>query len=319
MTRHGMPSEQEVLAAAAEAVPSVAPTTVERFRVRSGKADVYRVDGADPGVSLVLKLEDRRICALEERVYREVLGRLPVPAIRCHGTVPSHDPSRAWMVMDYADGVPFDRRSSVHRTSLARWLGAVHSGAAGVAVPGNFPDHGAEYWREVVAEAQRTLRAGIENPAVTQPERDGLVSLARVLDGVLGAWSEVKLWMEAVPSTLTHGDLVPQNLKVGGDAVGPLPLVHDWGAAGWGCPMIDLLHVDLAAYAESLGPDWPELPPAAAQVLRTLGTVCWTAFVLIGEMENLSSPWPHRTAAKVPVYLRGLDGYGLLLKMGAAS
>jgi hypothetical protein len=174
MTRHGMPSEQEVLAAAAGAVPSVAPTTVERFRVRSGKADVYRVDGADPGVSLVLKLEDRRICALEERVYREVLDRLPVRAIRCHGTVPSHDPSRAWVVMDYADGVPFDRRSSTHATSLARWLGAVHSGAAGVAVPGDFPDHGAEYWREVVAEAHRTLRAGVDNPDAAGARWPGL-------------------------------------------------------------------------------------------------------------------------------------------------
>jgi Ser/Thr protein kinase RdoA (MazF antagonist) len=318
MTRYGLPSDQEILAAAA-AVPSFSPTTVERFRVRSGKADVYRVDGADPGVSLVLKLQDPRICALEERVYREVLGRLPVPAIRCHGTVPSHDPSRAWMVMDYADGVPFDTRSSGHTTSLARWLGAVHSGAARVAVPGDFPDHGAAYWHEVVAEAHLTLRTAVENPAVTQREREGLVSLAHVLEGVLGTWLGVTPWMEAVPSTLTHGDLVPQNIKVGGAAVGPFPQVHDWGTAGWGCPMIDLLHVDLAAYAESLGPDWPELPPTAAQVLRALGSVCWTAFVLIGERENLSSPWPHRAAAKVPVYLRELEGYGLPLRAGALS
>jgi hypothetical protein len=76
--------------------------------------------------------------------------------------------------------------------------------------------------------------------------------------------------------------------------------------------MIDLLWVDIAAYAESLGPDWPELPPSTARVLRAFGMVCWTAFVLIGDRENLSSPWPHRAAAKAPVYLRGLATRGAL-------
>jgi hypothetical protein len=311
--------KQEVMAAAGWAVPKLSPATVERLRAPSGKADVYRVSGAGPVRSVVLKLQDAAVCALEERVYREVLARLSVPAIRCHGSVPSQEPNKAWLVMDYVDGEAFDRSSPVHTMRLARWLGTVHADARRVAAPAAFPDHGAEYWRSIVAEAHQTLHAGVENPAVTQRDRDGLVSLADVFGRVLDNWSKAEEWMDTVPRTLTHGDLVSQNIRMCGSTRGQLPSVHDWGAAGWGCPMVDLLCVDLAAYAESLGPDWPESPPSTTRVLRALGLVCWTAFVLIGERESLSSPWPHRAAAKAPVYLRGLTRHGVPFTVGAAS
>jgi Ser/Thr protein kinase RdoA (MazF antagonist) len=302
MIRHNA-MEQEVLAAAARAVPSFSPAVVKRFRARTGKADVYRVHGKDADRSIVLKLDDPQTCALEERVYREVLARLPVPAIRCYGTVPSHDPTRAWLVLDHANGVPFDHGSSAHTTSLARWLGVVHSRTARVATPEGFPDHGAEYWRGVIVEARSTLHAGVVNPAVMDQERESLISLTDVLDRFLADWSRVTEWMAAVPGTLTHGDLVPQNLLMDPERI---PWVHDWGAAGWGCPMIDLLRVNLRAYVDSLDPDWSQLPVSRARALRALGSVCWTAWVLIEERETLSSPWPHRAAAKIPGYLLGL-------------
>lgn len=310
MTRHSRRAD-DVLAAVAKAVPLFSPAVVEPFGARTGKADVYRVGSADSGPSLVLKLNDHRICALEERVYREVLARLPVPAIRCHGTVPSDDPAKGWLVMDHADGAPFDDRLSVHTTSLARWLGALHGGAAEVAVPTDFPDHGSDYWRGVVVEARRTVRVGVRNPAVTQRDRGSLASLAGVFDRVLDDWSRAARLMAAVPGTLTHGDLVPQNLLMSRSPE-PLPWVHDWGGAGWGCPMIDLLRVNLPAYVQALGPDWPEVSRSTARALRGLGSVCWTAWVLIEERETLSSPWPHRAAAKVPGYLLGLARHGVL-------
>ena len=311
MTQHSLMADK-VLTAVAKAVPMFSPAVVERFSARTGKADVYRVNSAGSGPSLVLKLNDHRICALEERVYREVLARLPVPALHCHGTVPSDDPTRAWLVLDYADGVPFDHRSSAHTTSLARWLGVLHTGAAKVAAPTDFPEHGADYWRGIVVEARRTLRVGVQNPAMTQRDRDGLVCLAGVFDRVLADWSAAARLMAAVPGTLTHGDLVPQNLLMSGGATEPLPWVHDWGAAGWGCPMIDLLRVNLSAYAESLSSVWPAFPLPTARALRALGSVCWTAWVLIEERETLSSPWPRRAAAKMPGYLLGLARHGVM-------
>ncbi|MGY1737096.1 aminoglycoside phosphotransferase family protein [Geodermatophilus sp. SYSU D00684] len=306
------PGEHEVLAAVARTVPLFVPAAVQRFSARRGKADVYRVDEIGGDGALVLKRDDRRVCAVEERVYRDVLARLPVPAIRCYGTVPSDDPTRAWLVMDHAAGVPFDHDSSVHTTGLARWLGAVHSGAVRVAEPADFPDHGPEYWRDVITEAQLTVQTGVENPAVPKPGRTALVSLAEVLERVLGTWSDAEERMATVPRTLTHGDLVPQNLQMNGDEPGQHPWVHDWGAAGWGCPMIDLLRVNIASYVASLGPDWPPLSPSAARALRALGSVCWTAWVLIEERESLASAWPDRAAAKVPGYLLGLARHGAL-------
>jgi len=314
------PTEQEILSAAGRATPSMSPMTVERYPVRSGKADVYRVGTARAGESLVLKLADSRTCALEDRIYREVLARLPVPSIRCHGAAPSHDASRAWLVMDHVEGSCFDQRASSHATSLARWVGAVHRSAAEVASPTDLPDHGPEYWRTVIVEARLTLSAGVDNPAVTEQERAGLLALMQVFDRLLSAWSGAARRMDAVPSTLTHGDLVPQNVLMGRDALGSrVPWVHDWGGAGWGCPMIDLLHVSLPAYRESLAAARPKLSLSEARVLRALGTVCWIAWVLIEEREALSSPWPGRAAAKVPGYLRGLPTRAVLSATGVTS
>jgi hypothetical protein len=195
----------------------------------------------------------------------------------------------------------------------------MHSLAATVGSPADFPDHGAEYWRGVIAGAQGTLWAGIENPAVTRQDRESLASLAGIFDRVLGRWSSAEYWMGAVPTTLTHGDLVAQNIVMGDGVPWQHPWVHDWGGAGWGCPMIDLLRVDLAAYVQSLGPRWPRLSHSTVRRLRALGVVCWTAWVLIEEREKLSSPWPHRVAAKVPGYLRGLPGTGAVSRGDSSS
>lgn len=308
---------EEVRAVVGAVHPSVVDGRVEPLADRPGKAAVYVVRGLNSVDVVVAKLQDRRQSWFEERVYSDVLGALPVPSIRCHAYVPSCDPALAWLVTDHADGVPFDQGSREHADRLARWIGRVHVGAASVSCPADFPDHGSDYWREVVLEAVRVLHGGAENTEVTEEEREGLQALADVFSKVLARWEVMVGWMGFLPDTLTHGDLVPQNIRMGGVAPDLVPWVLDWGEAGWGSPVIDLLWVDLRAYLRSIDPEWTAPTLSTARILRALGAVLWTAFVLAGERSPLLSPWPHHAAAKAPAYLRMLEGRGARALFGA--
>lgn len=313
------PLAEEIRQVLARALPTFRTGVVERFPDRSGKAEVFRVSTAEPCSAVVLKRQDVGICQLEERVYREVLARLPVPALRCYGIAPAQEPQRAWLITEYADGKPFEERSPTEAANLAAWLHAVHAGAAHLLPPGDVPDHGPAYWQGIVAQAHDILDAGWRNPATTGHEREALGELADLFATLLEDWASAEEVMRAVPSTLTHGDLVGQNIRMAGAPPRQVPLVYDWGAAGWGCPMIDLLHVDLAVYSDHDALGGGSLSPETLVTLRSLGRACWTAFVLLGERENLRSPWPHRAAGKVPVYLERLAGEDSTLGSGTVA
>lgn len=306
----GTSRDDEVLGVVGLLEPGLEGGVVESLGHRPGKADVFVVRSlVGPGRAVVAKLQDARTSDLEARIYREMLDPLDVQSIRCLGLVPSSDPALAWLVTEFAHGAPFDRRSPEHAASLGRWIGAVHRGAARSG-EGALPDHGVGYWREVVREAVDVLRVGAENPAVAEDEARGLVDLSDALGQVLRTWSTIASWMDVLPETLTHGDLVPQNITMGGSTPDIVPRIHDWGEAGWGSPVIDLLWVDVASYLDALGAV-PDLPSSAERLLRAVGTVLWTAFVLLGERPALSSPWPGRAARKAPAYLGLLERRGL--------
>lgn len=279
---------------------------VERLAPRPGKADVYVVHGAGSAPALVAKLQDEETSLVEQRAYG-LLGRLPVSSIHCYGVVPAIDTSLAWLVTEYSSGDPFTPSAHEHRSALAGWLGAMHLEARRLSAPGGLPDHGSEYWRAVVSEAVRTLGCGLSNNQMLPAQRRPLAALATIFDRMLDDWRLVETLMADIPATLTHGDLVPQNVRVATRSGGLAPMVHDWGQAGWGSPLVDLPWVDPEVYLGTVGADDVVRSAPVARRLQALGTAMWTAFVLQGERPNFQSLWPHRAADKVPAYLNELQ------------
>jgi hypothetical protein len=185
----------------------------------------------------------------------------------------------------------------------------------------DLPRHDASHWQGLLDEARLVLEAGLANPLLSPDELGGIAQMRDLFMGILDRWPTMVELLERTPATLTHGDLAKHNIKMSLQDRSLCPMVFDWETAGYGSPMIDLVLVDLAAYHKAVVWAWSELDLVTLGRLRALGAVIWTAYVLLGERENLASPWPHRAAAKLPVYRRRIESYGAtdLLGLEVAS
>lgn len=307
------PTEQDVREIARTGL-GLTNALVVAYPPRPGKAAVFRVE-APGGAAFVAKLQGTSSCELEARVYQDVLAQLPNRAIRCHGVVPSGEPNLAWLLTDYAAGIPFDPGRRDHGARLAAWLAALHEGSRHIARSGTFPDHGSGYWFKKIANAHRILVAAAAQTVRLAPTlRNEISDLAAVLAQTLDRWEAVLAPTAAVPGCLTHGDLVAKNIAI--HATGRLPgegyepLVFDWEASGWGSPAVDLVRVDVDVYRRALAEGGAALSEETAQALGALGAIFWVAFVLIGEELSLMSSWPDRSARRVASYLEFLDSRG---------
>lgn len=311
----------EATRAAAALVSGFRATKVRAYPSVHPVSTVYHVFEEWSGRSLALKRQSRSSAAIEDHVYRRILPALQVPRVRSYGTWPS--PSRvaeAWLATDHVRGPQLDPAKPEHSTAMARWLGMVHVRASMLPATRALPRHDAAYWQRLLDEARRVLDGGLANPELSPEELSEIVGVRSMLLDTLERWPAMVALLDKTPPTLVHGDLTLQNVRLSLQPDGLWPMVFDWESAGYGSPMIDLLLADLPAYQETVSSDWPGLDLGTLQRLRALGAVVWTAFVLLGERENLESAWPHRAAAKLPAYRQSIESYGLpvLLEREAA-
>ena len=223
----------ELLEVVKDAIPSQSWDSAAPLTNRPGKADIFLVSSQRHPRRIVAKLQERRISLLEASVYQDVLNPLGMPSVACHGVQPSSvDPGAAWLLTGFAEGARFDPRSNQHAKALAEWIGALHTRAPQISQAGSFPGHGLDYWRSVLTDAVKTLQGGMANEALTTEEVSPLKTMEILLEAVLEHWSDMTALMQLLPPTLTHGDLVPNNVVVRTGLGGSPPLVLDWGEAG---------------------------------------------------------------------------------------
>lgn len=292
----------EALGVVSAAVPSLTWDRAEMMATRPGKAVIVVVGGSPHPRRVVAKLQAPELACLERRVYEEVLGPLGLPSVMCVGVHESlGDPTNAWLLTEFGKGYPFEPSSSAHAEALARWISALHAGAPGVIRPEVFPDHGETHWHRVVSDAMTVLQGGLSNRSMGIGDLGSLRDLSVLLAHVLDQWEDMIVLMKRLPETLTHGDLVPKHItvRVAGPTV--IPLIIDWGEAGWGTPLIDFLWVDTPICASQVG-----LTEAEVSRMKVLGAVLWTAFVLEGDRANLASRWPHHASMAVCGYVAAL-------------
>lgn len=305
----------ELLEVVRGVIPSQSWDAAAPLAKRPGKADIFVVSSQSHARRIVAKLQARPLSLLEASVYQEVLTPLGIPSVTCHGVQPSSvHPGSSWLITGFAEGSRFDPRSNVHEKALAEWIAELHARAPQISQVGSFPDHGTTYWRSVLTEAIKTLQAGIANEVLTTEEVLPLRAMVVLLEAVLEQWSHMIALMGLLPATLTHGDLVPNNVIMRTGLGVSLPLVVDWGEAGWGSPLIDLIWFEPGSYLDAvghlLGVPQERLAPAEVISMRALGLVLWTAFVLIGDEANLSSAWPQRAVENVSWYTEVLRHRG---------
>ncbi len=246
------------------------PRAVELVK-RKLKSEVWRLVGAGSGATLIAKLCHSETAGLERAIYREILPRLPVSSIHCHGWTLEPESERCWIFLDDAGDVAFSKIDRSHRVLAARWLAALHTSARGVPAVESLPERGPEHYREHLRSGRDRILRHLSNPVLSAQDRDSLRAILGRLQRVESHWAEVEERCAPLPRTLVHGDFVRKNVRIRARGGRRDVLALDWEVAGVGIPGPDLLYVDVSTYREAIERAWPDLGGRSFATLLQLG------------------------------------------------
>lgn len=219
----------------------------------------------------------------EAVVYEEVLRRLPLPTVTCHGswTTPSGD---TWLFLEHlGEGTRLiDQPAPDHvLASAARWAGRFHR-----------------------------LNPGASDgaPALTVYSGAYYAAWARRASDLAGDWHRRLPWLRTLcaraepllatiaylPTCTVHGEFTPNNVLVSGNEVRPV----DWETAAVGLGAVDLAALtdgwprDVAGRCEAVyaAARWPGGPPPGHARTLDLARLYWELRWLGDRAEWLLQP-----------------------------
>jgi hypothetical protein len=291
------------------------PARLELLRRRS-KSVVYRLPGVGPDGSDVIAKRAPWQDVLDERAVYDALDALPVSRLAWYGFVaePSHE--HGWLFMEDAGNEPWDPQVPAHRQLSTRWLARLHTASSRTGAAAWLPDRGIGWLREHLDHALTGIPACFGNPALKPEARPMLDGILGVLAEVEACWPEIERACAPIPSALVHGDFAERNVRVRAAGGEPRLFAFDWEVAGWGLPIVDLVDVDVDAYAEAVCADWPGLDRAALERWARLGLLLRGGVVAASwAVRSLDTPYPDEAVLELSVYrrkiARALEALGL--------
>jgi hypothetical protein len=260
------------------------------------KSAIYRLRGAGPGGASVIAKRCKTATALvEQRVYEEVLASLPMPSLRCYGSVKSDNEQFLWLFMQDAGIQPFVPANPEHRTLLARWLAAVHSAGRQASAARFLPQREPAHFLDHLRLGRARIDASRNNPALTNDDAKLLEGILRQGRSLEERWDLIEVLCQGMPRTFVHCDLKPKNMRVSSTDAGLALLCFDWEMAGWGLTGADLAKCpDLDQYREVVRTTWTELEGANFDLMVNLGVMFRMLAEIHWETAWLEHQWLER-------------------------
>jgi aminoglycoside phosphotransferase (APT) family kinase protein len=292
-----------------------APSEVRVLRYRRGRKEVYCLTAAGPDRSPVIaKRAKRTTIELEDRVYRDLLPQMPVPAIACWGRLDEAD-DFGWLFLEYLADDRYRPSAARDRAAAGRWLGDLHGTAACVPGVETLPDRGPGHYREILRCALNGLARQVDSEAPESEAHGVLEVAATMLQRLDEHWHDVEDVCDVHPRTLVHGDFARPNLRVRSTARSRSLRAFDWAECGFGSPAIDLARArdprmrfaanpSIRAYRQAAARHGRELPVRSLQRLSHVGTVLRCVNAIYWEAR-------HMPQADTPVHK--LQAYGAWL------
>ena len=252
---------------------------------------MYRLAGVGPRGSSVIAKRGFTANALKERmVYEKLLPRLPLPALRCYGSVTDANANFTWLFLEEAGPGEYTPFSDDHRALAAHWLAALHSVAMQNETAHSLNARGTDHYLWVLRTSQSDVARLRENPFLLADDVLTVESVLSQLDSLASHWSDLEAMCADCPPTLVHGDFAIKNVRVRDHAGKPALFVFDWELAGWGVPATDLAQFtgrtvspNLEAYCRATARFGPPVDLRTAQgvadcgkFFRLLDDVSWT-------------------------------------------
>jgi len=294
-----------------------APARVQVLK-RGLKSQVYRLHGLPlAGGALIAKRCPIEVARTERLVREEILPHVPVPVLRCYGSIEDRDPAFGWVFMEDAGD---DVATRSHDALIARWLGTVHAAGAERARR-LLPERGAAQYLAQLRAGRARIAAHL---ARATPPADVAALLERVVarcDEIEARWAEIDEACAALPPVLVHGDVKRKNLRPWNRRGRDELLALDWELAGWGSPVPELERLsadrtggEAAAlariYLEHAG--WTRVGPREVERLAWIGAVVrlaacidWAGMELGGGNEGKAMRQLRHYDERLAVLLRG--------------
>jgi hypothetical protein len=274
---------------------------VEILKPRNRKSAVYRLIGAGAqNENVIAKRCSRSTADHEEKIYRLVLSRLPVPTLSLYGVIASANGRFSWMFLQDASDAAFEMREQKHRETAAHWLAALHSFDADDELRSSLPDRGQSHYLEILDVAHDVPLSALENPVLQRDERFILADLERNCRRLKQRSETIREICGALPASVVHGDMGAKNLRMGGTAHDPVLLPLDWETSGWGCAAMDLSIADLATYQKRLSRGG--LNRALLENAARIGRVFWCLAPMRGHASSLMASHVTRIMNKMRFY-----------------
>jgi aminoglycoside phosphotransferase (APT) family kinase protein len=319
---HAEPLESLALEAWGRLRPgSAVPAQIDILKGRREPArrGAYRLAGAGPkGAPVIAKRCPTAKACVEHTIYAEVLPHLPLPTPHYYGLVEEKDGTCCWLFLEDVGAERYSSGNEEHRRLAGRWLGALHTSAARLAVAARLPDRGPGHYLERLRSARSRILGNLANPALEAADLAVLRMIVSQCEALEARWHQVERFCAGLPRTVVHGDFAEKNVRVRTRPSATALLPFDWSNAGWGVPAIDLAqsplpsarfaaNPDLAAYWAVVRDHWPACDLRAvrqwgqlATLFRLLAAVAWSA-------ASLGQEWVEKTMTALRFYQTALD------------
>lgn len=268
-----------------EAWRSVQSNTLEAGSIeilkRKTDSAVYRLNGVSPcGAPVIAKWCRQAAGNVERAIYEQLLPRVPVPSLRCHGLVRDPDERFCWLFLEDAGGSHYSRHAVQHRVLAGQWLAQLHLATLQGELQTMVPSRELAFYVQLLDECRTRLLAHLARTRLSAEHAALFRQIVIFCDAVESQWSHVEKICRRVPRALVHGDFVIKNLRVQHGATALALLVFDWQFAGWGVPAADLAQLidrvatpDLEAYRAVLNRGWPRLEMREVERVATCGNL----------------------------------------------
>jgi aminoglycoside phosphotransferase (APT) family kinase protein len=293
------------------------PLSIELLKGKQNKRMVYRLMGIGPQNSNVIaKRCPQNTGKIERFIYEQILPHLPVTVPQYYGYA-AEDQEYCWLFMEDVGTELFAPEIEVHRVLAARWLGTMHTLAAGITPAATLPDRGPNHYLKHLKSARNNILDNLGNPALNPPDLPFLRAVAGLCDQVESKWEQVQRVCERMPSTLVHGDFRPKNLRVRRHQTDIVLLPYDWEITGWGIPVADLapsrrryqdMQVDLAVYSAVIRDYWGDVDISVIRQMSEVGLLFRRLAAIDWASLDLVYQWPKWPVKDINIYHTELSG-----------
>jgi phosphotransferase family enzyme len=273
----------------------VEPVEIQTLK-QTNKSAIYRLACAGCGGSNVIaKRCHAGTAATERMIYDQVLGCLPLPALRCYGVLQDTNPEFTWLFVEDAGIQPYRPELPEHGTLLAEWLATLHAASGDLAAASLLPDRGPAHYRAHLQAGRDRILHCFDNPVLTADDRELLTTLVAQSNFLEAHWDTIERICKPTPRALVHGDLKEKNLRVRKTDGALALLCFDWETAGWGVLGPDLIKCAALPHYHSVAKTkWPDLKPDELETIFHIGILFRTLAKMHWESSHLEFQWLER-------------------------